>query len=235
VSGVAAPQPEVPTAPDRPRASRARALAFRAPRAAPDPAALARRRLAIAILKRVLPAAALAVLALIVLWPEISGLEDRVRFAYRKPDSTVTDSARIVAPRYVGRDEKGRPYELAAETAEQPSGSTTVALTKPTGDITLEDGAWVTLQAERGTFQRETRLLDLAGEVALFHDAGYEIRTERARIDLDAGRAAGDAPVAAQGPPGTLDGTGFRIEGQGAVVVFTGPARMVLVPAEGRP
>lgn len=235
MSGVAAPQAGMPTAPDRPRARRARALAFRAPRAAPDPAALARRRLAIAILKRVLPAAALAVLALIVLWPEISGLEDRVRLAYRKPDSTVTDSARIVAPRYVGRNETGRPYELAAESAEQASGSTTVALTKPTGDITLEDGAWVTLQAERGTFRRETRLLDLAGEVALFHDAGYEIRTDRARIDLAAGRAEGDAPVAAQGPPGTLDATGFRLEEQGAVVIFTGPARMVLVPAESAP
>ena len=41
------------------------------------------------------------------------------------------------------------------------------------------------------------------------------------------------SPVAAQGPPGTLDGTGFRLEEKGAVVIFTGPARMVLVPAEG--
>jgi lipopolysaccharide export system protein LptC len=235
VSGLAAPRPEMPAAPDRPRAGRARALALRAPRAAPDPAALARRRLAIAILKRVLPVGALGVLALIAFWPEIGGIEDRVRVAYRKPDSAVTDSARLVAPRYTGRDERGRPYELAAEAAEQPSGATAVALTRPTGEITLEDGAWVTLQAERGTFERETRLLDLAGEVALFHDAGYEIRTDRARIDLAAGRAEGDAPVAAQGPPGTLDAAGFRIEERGAVVVFTGPARMVLVPAEAQP
>lgn len=212
---------------------RARALGLGASRAGLDPAALARRRFVVTMLKRALPAAALAVLALIALWPELSGVDDRVRLAYRKPDSAMTDSARLVAPRYVGRDERGRPYELAADTAEQPSGSQTVILAKPVGDITLEDGAWVALQAETGWYQREQALLDLAGEVALFHDAGYEIRTASARIDLTAGRAEGDDPVAAQGPPGTLDGTGFRLEERGAVVVFTGPARMVLVPAEG--
>lgn len=234
---VAASRPDLPPgqAARRARRGEARALAFRTARVTPNPAALARRRLAVAILKRALPAAALAVLALIVLWPELSGIEDRVRLAYRKPDGAVTDSARLVAPRYVGRDERGRPYELTADTAEQPSGSTTVALTRPAGDITLEDGAWVTLQAETGSFHRDSRLLDLAGEVALFHDAGYEIHTARARIDLAGGRAEGDAPVAAQGPPGTLDGTGFRLEEQGAVVIFTGPARMVLVPADGSP
>lgn len=220
------------TAP-RPRADRMRALAIGPRRRAPDPAALARRRVAIAILKRALPLAAFAVLALIVLWPEIAGLEDRVRVAYRKADGAVTDSARLVSPRYLGRDERGRPYELTADTAEQPSGSNTVALTKPVGDMTLEDGTWVQLQAVTGWFQRDSRVLDLEGEVALFHDAGYEIHTERARIDLDAGRAEGNDPVAAQGPPGTLDGTGFRLEEKGAVVIFTGPARMVLVPAEG--
>lgn len=220
-----------PTGPQPAR--RTRALGLGTNRAMLDPAALARRRFVVTVLKRALPAAALGVLALIVLWPELSGVDDRVRLAYRKPDSSMTDSARLVAPRYVGRDERGRPYELAAETAEQPSGSQTVNLTKPVGDITLEDGAWVALKAETGWYQRERALLDLEGEVTLFHDAGYEIRTARAHIDLAAGRAEGDDPVAAQGPPGTLDGAGFRLEEKGAVVIFTGPARMVLVPAEG--
>ncbi|WP_439576533.1 LPS export ABC transporter periplasmic protein LptC [Elioraea sp.] len=221
------------TAPRPAPRGRARTLGLGGNRTPLDPAALARRRVVVRVLKRALPAAALAALAMIVLWPEFSGMEERVRLAYRKPDSGIADSARLVAPRYVGRDERGRPYELAADTAEQPSGSETVALARPVGDITLEDGAWIMLRAATGWYQREQRLLDLAGEVALFHDAGYEIRTARARIDLAAGRAEGDDPVAAQGPPGTLDGTGFRLEDQGAVVIFTGPARMVLVPAEG--
>lgn len=218
-----------------PGTARARTLRWGRGRAALDPAALARRRLVVTVLKRALPIAALAVLTLIALWPEFAGVDDRVRLAYRKPDSAVTDSARLVAPRYVGRDERGRPYELAAAIAEQAPGSPTVVLTGPVGEVTLEDGAWVALQAERGWYRRELNLLDLEGEVTLLHDAGYAIRTPRAQIDLAAGRAEGNQPVAAHGPPGTLDGTGFRLEERGAVVVFTGPARMVLVPAEGTP
>jgi lipopolysaccharide export system protein LptC len=229
-SGPAAARP-----PALPKGWRGHALRFGVRRAALDPSALARRRVVVAVLKHALPAAALAVLALIALWPELVGVDDRVRLAYRKPDTAMTDSARLVAPRYVGRDERGRPYELAAETAEQPPGSPVVALTEPVGEVTLEDGAWVTLKAAQGWYQRGRELLDLAGEVTLLHDAGYAIRTARARLDLAAGRAEGDDPVAAQGPPGTLDGTGFRLEERGAVVIFTGPARMVLVPAEGRP
>jgi lipopolysaccharide export system protein LptC len=230
---VAATPGTLPAAAEPRAARRARALGLGASRAVLDPAALARRRVVVTVLKRALPAAALAVLALIALWPELSGVDDRVRLAYRLPDGSITDSARLLAPRFVGRDQRGRPYELAADTAEQPSGSQTVTLARPVGDITLEDGAWVALRAETGWYQRERALLDLAGEVTLFHDAGYEIRTSRARIDLAGGRAEGDDPVAAQGPPGTLDGAGFRLEERGAVVIFTGPARMVLVPAEG--
>ena len=44
--------------------------------------------------------------------------------------------------------------------------------------------------------------------------------------------ASGDAPVAAQGPFGTLESEGFRLKDRGAVVVFTGRAHAVL---EGGP
>lgn len=213
--------------------ARARALSLRARAVAPDAAALARRRLVIGVLKRALPVAALAVLSLIVLWPEITGSDERLRVAYRKPTAGVTDSARLVEPRYLGRDERSRPYALTADLAEQPPGSAIVDLVRPRGDVTLEDGSWVLLEARAGRFDRERRVLDLSGEVALFHDAGYEIRTDRARIDLGAGRAEGDDPVAAQGPAGTLDAIGFRLEERGSVAIFPGPARMVLVTAEG--
>lgn len=218
-----------------PAAGRSRVRQFGARRALPDPAVLGRRRLAVTALKRILPALALAALGLILLWPELAGMEDRVRFAYRKPDGAAAEAARLVAPRYRGRDERGRPFELAAAAAEQAPGSPVIALAQPTGEVTLEDGAWVTLAARRGWYERDRNRLDLEGEVTLLHDAGYAIRTERARIDLGLGRAEGDAPVAAQGPPGTVEGAGFRLEGRGAVVVFTGPARMVLVPGEAAP
>lgn len=205
-------------------------------RRAPDQAALARRRVAVSVLKRALPVLAFAALALVALWPQIAGLEEGIRVSYRKPTlSTQTGAASVLAPRFQGTDERGRPYTLSAESAVQPAGSEVVDLAQPRGDLTLEDGAWVMLQSDDGRFNRGERVLDLSGNVAVFHDSGYEVRTDSARVDLRAGRAEGDQPVAAQGPAGTLDALGFTISERGDVVVFGGPARMVLSSPSGAP
>ncbi|MCU0987595.1 MAG: LPS export ABC transporter periplasmic protein LptC [Acetobacteraceae bacterium] len=210
---------------------RGRLATLAARRRALDPAALARRRLVVTITKRLLPLAAFGALALIVLWPQLAGMEERVRVAYRKPSITVpTGAASVVEPRFLGTDERGRPYTVSADSAVQEAGSESVRLARPRGDVTLEDGAWVLLQADAGLFHRNTRMLDLTGNVAVFHDSGYEVRTDAAEVDLRAGAAHGDQPVSAQGPAGTLDAVGFSLTDRGDVVVFKGPARMVLVP-----
>jgi lipopolysaccharide export system protein LptC len=211
--------------------ARGRLASLAARRRALDPAALARRRLVVTIAKRALPLAAFAALALVVLWPQIAGMEEHVRVAYRKPSLTVpTGAASVVEPRFQGTDERGRPYTVSADTAIQEAGSDAVRLARPRGDVTLEQGAWVMLQAEAGLFHRDRRMLDLTGDVTVFHDSGYEVRTDAAEVDLRAGSAQGDQPVSAQGPAGTLDAVGFTLMDRGDVVVFKGPARMVLVP-----
>lgn len=211
--------------------ARGRLASLAARRRALDPAALARRRVVVTIAKRALPLAAFAALALVVLWPQIAGMEEQVRVAYRKPSLTVpTGAASVVEPRFQGTDERGRPYTLSADAAVQEAGSSSVRLANPRGDVTLEQGSWVILQAEAGLFHRDRRMLDLTGDVAVFHDSGYEVRTDAAEVDLRAGTARGDQPVSAQGPAGTLDAVGFSLTDRGDVVVFTGPARMLLVP-----
>jgi lipopolysaccharide export system protein LptC len=47
-------------------------------------------------------------------------------------------------------------------------------------------------------------------------------------MDLKSGAAASSQPVHAEGPFGTLDAQGFALVDKGAVVQFTGPARLVL-------
>lgn len=226
------------TGPVRPAAAptrRRRIPSLRARPTVPDSGAIARRRLVVGVLKRALPLAALAALALTLAWPQITGSEDRMRVAYRKPAEGLSESARVLDPRYTGRDERDRPFTLTADRAEQAPGSSIVELAAPRADVTLENGAWVALEAQAGRFDRAARLLDLEGEVVLHHDAGYEVRTARATIDLASGRAEGDAPVAVQGPAGSLDAPGFRLEEKGAVVIFPGPARMLLRTTEDAP
>lgn len=194
----------------------------------PSPGALARRRLFVAIAKRVLPVAAVALLATIALWPEIDSTAERSRLSFRRVLQVRPEALRIIEPRYQGVDEQNRPYNLTAAVAIQAGNDDVVQLEQPRADLLLSDGAWVYLEAREGRYDKRRNWLDLAGQVTVLHDDGTQFVTERAAIDMVAGNAAGDDPVAAQGPFGTLTAEGFRLQDRGQVVIFTGRARTVL-------
>lgn len=198
----------------------------------PSAAAMARRRFAIAAAKRLLPAAALLLLGVVLFWPEIDGSPDQGRLAFRREAQPRPEALRVVEPVYRGIDEAGRPYTVSAGVAQQPGAAEVLDLAAPVADMVMTDGHWVHLRAETGRYDRPAARLDLAGAVTLHHDDGTRLETPAAQVLLDEGTAQGDAPVAAQGPFGTLTAEGFRVLERGAVIVFTGAARAVL---EDRP
>ncbi|MFB9969275.1 LPS export ABC transporter periplasmic protein LptC [Pseudoroseomonas cervicalis] len=193
-----------------------------------DAGALARRRFAVAMAKWLLPVGALGLLAAIALWPEFDRAEERGRLAFRRVAQTSAEALRLSAARYQGVDEQNRPYTVTAATALQQTQDAPIELDQPRADMVMGNGAWVLLEARQGEYRRDASKLDLNGDVTLWHDDGSMLRTEMARIDIAAGGATGDRPVAAQGPFGTLVSQGFRLENRGQVVVFTGQARALL-------
>ena len=189
---------------------------------------MARRRFFVRWSKRLLPALALALLSLVVFWPEIEGNEDRSRVSFRRMVMPRAEGLRVVNPRYQGVDELNRPFTVTARTGQQPGAERVLDLEEPRADILLSDGAWVYLQAHAGRFDRAANHLDLKGDVTIYHDSGVMMLTETAAVETEAGTASGDSPVAAQGSFGTITSDGFRILERGAVVVFTGNAHAVL-------
>ena len=105
----------------------------------------------------------------------------------------------------------------------------------PKADITLEDGTWLVLTANDGEYSREEKALNLAGQVNLYHDSGYEFRTERAAIDLTTGTALSNDPVSGQGPFGRLAAAGFRMMNKGKVIHFLGKSKLTLYPGAKPP
>jgi len=190
--------------------------------------ALARRRMLVRLAKWLLPVGALALLAVIALWPEFDRAEDRGRLAFRRASQTSAEAMRLSGARYQGVDEQGRPVNVTATSAVQQEQRDIIDLTRPRADMVTSSGAWVLLEAEKGQYAQARDHLDLEGKVTLWHDDGSTLRTEAAEIDLAAGNAEGHRPVAAQGPFGTLVSEGFRLENRGQVVVFTGKAKAVL-------
>lgn len=183
----------------------------------------------VSLLKMLLPAVAVGLVALVLLWPQLNPLERSFRL---KPVAVSIDdleNLRMLNPRYVGSDSQNQPYTLTADQATQLSGDSNITdLVKPKGDISLKDGSWIALTADAGTYRKQNEILDLEGNVDLFQDGGYEIVTERARIDLENGTAEGNDPVSGQGPDTELQGQGFRVYDRGNRILTTGQSRLVI-------
>ncbi len=185
----------------------------------------------VGFMKVLLPALAVALILLVVIWPQLG--RDDGRFRIRVSDISLeqADSLSMLNARFEGVDGHDQPFVLTADEATQTADDDNlVHLELPKGDMTLEDGTWLAMTAREGRYRRNIQVLELSGDVTLFHDQGFEMRTEAARIDLEAGTAGGSEPVEGQGPFGNLVSEGFRVFDRGERIVFTGRSRAVFHP-----
>jgi lipopolysaccharide export system protein LptC len=176
-----------------------------------------------------LPATA-AVLALLVLVvPLLQDDDDRFAIGERAAETAAVDALSMVNARYFGTDAKGQPYSVTAKSVRERTGDDKrIELGVPQADITLSNGTWLSIAAERGLYDRDGDVLELSGGVSLFQDQGYELHAAEAVVRLDEGTASARVAIEGQGPFGRLTAAGFDLLDKGAVVVFTGPARVVL-------
>jgi lipopolysaccharide export system protein LptC len=173
-------------------------------------------------MKVVLPLLAFGIIGLLAAWPRIQGGDQ---------SGTRRDSGELEMMRalYVGTDTQNRPFSLTADRAVQSTTEPGVLdLVRPQGELTLQDGTWIAVKADRGRYNDKTGKLLLLGNANLFHDKGYEFKSDEAHIDVRAGNAWGDLPVTGQGPFGEIFSRGFRLFDSGATIVFNGPAHLDL-------
>ncbi len=187
-------------------------------------------------LRVVLPALAVALAGLVLLWPRLNPIDQRFRITPVQVGIDDLENLRMLSPRLLGLDDRNQPYTIIAEQATQASAvAETTELAKPNGDIAISDGSWIALSAATGFYNKSAQTLDLVGDVNLFQDGGYEIHTAKARIFLGPGNAEGDAPVVGQGPGAELQGQGFLVHNRGERITVTGQSRLLLLPAQPLP
>lgn len=221
----ARPTTEDKTRPERRAARRAWTRAL--PVAADFATAQARTRL-VNLAKVALPVAAALLIAAIAVWPILTAPPE-----VKPAEGTDTGRLEMVDARYLGADAHRRPFEVRAERADQVGTGTVVDLVNPEAQMVLDGGQWLTVAAERGRYDQQSGKLSLEGNVTLFHDGGYEFATAAAELDTVRGIAWGNRPVAGQGPIGDIDAGGFRVLEDGQTVVFTGKARLKVIPGSG--
>ncbi len=188
----------------------------------------------VVLMKLLLPTVALVLIGLVVVWPYLQTTDSRFRIGFSALKARESENPAMVNARYVGTDKSSKPFSITADLAKNLlTGTAEIELEMPKADVTLEDNTWLVVTAETGIYNRKTETLDLVGAVNLFHDSGYEIRTDKALIALEKGIAVGTAPVAGHGPFGNLTSEGFRLEDKGKLIVFTGKAKLILYPKAG--
>jgi len=182
----------------------------------------------VAWMKVALPAAAMALLLLVVVWPRIQSAVEHISKLPRIDFSQARD-LRMVNLHYAGKDRHNRPFTVTAEGARQrPEVDDLVELEGPKADLTTESDTWFALTAYSGLYRPQSQLLDLFGSVEVFQDKGNEFTTDSAHVDMAKGSAEGDDPIEGHGTFGSIKAEGFRIENQGDVIIFKGRTQLLL-------
>lgn len=183
----------------------------------------------VAALKVALPALAVVLLSLVVVWPQLTAGPDKASpLTFARLAAPQQQTQTMADARFHGSDGSNQPFTVTAELAKETEpGSQKIRLTRPRADITLRSGAWILLEAEEGLYDQVSQQLELAGSVNVFHDAGYELHTSRLLVDLAKNEVTGIEPVDGRGPRGELSGQGMRITEGGKVVTTTGKSRLL--------
>jgi lipopolysaccharide export system protein LptC len=147
-------------------------------------------------------------------------------------DVTVGEDARMINPRFTGRDEAGVPYVVTADAAIRRRGTDArlTELESPQLDydlISANEQAEGVL-ARTGLFDADARTLDLNADVQFRTQSGYAFLADHARIYLSEERVVGDSPVEGEGPLGTIRADAYEILDGGDRVVFTGNVRTLI-------
>lgn len=171
---------------------------------------------------------AFLVIALIWVAADDNGGEGaRLVFSASKPQQAEQNV--MQQPRYQGLDNRNQPYVVVADKAIQQD-KNTVLLYNIRADMNQNDGTWLALNSTEGTLQTDKESLYLSKGVQLFYEGGYEMNTEDAYVDVQAGSAYGNTPVTGQSPMGTLEADSFAVKDKGRLIEFNGSVRMKLYP-----
>ncbi|MCC6597804.1 MAG: LPS export ABC transporter periplasmic protein LptC [Alphaproteobacteria bacterium] len=176
----------------------------------------------------VLPMSALGIVAVLLSWNSVRR-DTIVPSAEPSAEARAIGKNELLAPRFESLDDKGQPYTITARRAVQGEGEDgLVLLDDPMADMVLSGGDWVAVRSDQAAFAQQDQRLLLKDHVTLYHDQGYMMQMSELDVDLKTSVAWTDVSVRGHGPAGTIDAQGLRAESPAGILIFKGPARLVL-------
>lgn len=179
-------------------------------------------------MRLVLPLAALSLLAIVFSWGTFTKDDILPQIDPAQAPQTIGKNE-LLNPRFESMDDKNQPYTITAKRAIQgETNEDLVILEDPLADILMQNGNWIAIKAEQGAYRQDNERLLLKGDVNIFHDQGYQLTTQELNVDMAANLAWSEIDVYAQGPAGNLEAKGLQGNTSTGLLIFNGPARLVL-------
>lgn len=176
----------------------------------------------------ILPLIAMVIIAALMAWPSMDNKISVLKEEQAASLQTIRKNE-LTNPKFESVDEKSQPYTLTAQRALQDENDEQILhLEQPEGELALNSGEKVGLKADKGLYLQAASQLKLNDDVRLLHSQGYEMSMTHLDLDLKAGTAQTDSNIQGQGPAGSLEATGLSADNTSGVLVFNGPARLVL-------
>lgn len=187
----------------------------------------------VGVLKIALPAAAVAVLATIVIWPLAKAQE--FSFLLAKENVAAADERlRLDNAVYRGETSRGEAFVISAGGAVQRSSAVPVVeLSKLRAKLEMADGP-ATVIAPSGRYFLETDKLQISGPVTLDSAAGYSLDSATVDIDLNTRAVSTEAPVTGKLPIGTFRAGRLHADIQGRKMVLEGGVHLRIYGRAGR-
>ncbi len=122
-----------------------------------------------------------------------------------------------------GFDKDDQPYEMKAQSVLQDKTNSDIAhLTMVSGKLRKKTGDMMRVTAKGGDYDKEKRILNLAGNIKLSSQGQYTAYLEKAQIKLKEKRLFAKVPVKVVFAQGTINANGVDITENGARVLFFG-------------
>jgi len=129
---------------------------------------------------------------------------------------------RLVHPRFVGRDEKGRAFVITAQSATRdPKDYQRVVLDHPALVLDEQGPDPIRLMAAAGVYHEGTFQLDLHGGVRLV-GAKAAFDTDTSLYDTKTGEITGPGPIQGSGSLGEINAKSYSVYDKGNRVIFRG-------------
>ncbi len=142
------------------------------------------------------------------------------------------ETIRLINPRFVGRDDKGRAFVLTADSAvRDPKDYQRVLLKRPA--LILDEGGpdQLRLNGAEGVFHETTGKLQLSGGVNMA-DPRNAFQTAASLFDTKTGELVGSGPIQGSGGLGEIEAKSYGVYGKGDRMIFKGGVRARIEPGK---